>query len=130
MRQSSPEPSRSSGVADLRGRVLWLALGWAMVAAVVWGSLTPAPPQAGNDKIGHFAAYGVLMFWFAQLYLSRLACAAGFIALGIALEFAQGWLGYRSFELYDMVADALGVLLGWAGAWLLKKPLFKEIRND
>jgi hypothetical protein len=81
---------------------MWLALGWAMVAAVVWGSLTPAAPQAGNDKIGHFAVYGVLMFWFAQ-----------------------GRLGYRSFELYDMLANALGVLLGWAGALLLRKPLFR-----
>jgi len=97
-----------------------------MVAAVVWGSLTPAPPpSAGNDKLGHFVVYGVLMFWFAQLYPRRSLYAAGFIGLGIALEFAQGWLGYRSFELYDMLANALGVLLGWAGALLLKKPLFR-----
>jgi VanZ family protein len=96
-----------------------------MVAAVVWGSLTPAPPSAGNDKIGHFAVYGVLMFWFAQLTMRRLPYAAGFVALGVGLEFAQGWLGTRSFELYDMAANALGVLLGWASAGLLKKPLFK-----
>ena len=96
-----------------------------MVAALVWGSLAPAPPAAGNDKIGHLAAYGVLMFWFAQLYERRLACAVGFIALGIALEFAQGALGYRSFELYDMLANALGVLAGWASALLLKKPMFR-----
>jgi VanZ family protein len=96
-----------------------------MVAAVVWGSLTPAPPSAGNDKIGHFAVYGVLMFWFAQLYTRRLPYAAGFAALGVVLEFAQGWLGTRSFELQDMAANVLGVLLGWASARLLKKPLFK-----
>jgi VanZ family protein len=96
-----------------------------MVAAIVWGSLTPSPPSAGNDKIGHFAVYGVLMFWFALLYARRLPWAAGFIALGIALEFAQGSLGYRSFELHDMLANSAGVLLGWAGAWLLKKPLFR-----
>ena len=93
-----------------------------MVAAVVWGSLTPSPPAAGNDKVGHFVVYGVLMFWFAQLYARRLPFAAGFIALGIALEFAQGWLGYRSFELYDMLANGAGVLLGWGGALLLRKP--------
>jgi glycopeptide antibiotics resistance protein len=86
-----------------------------MVAALVWGSLAPAPPAAGNDK----------MFWFAQLYERRLACAVGFIALGIALEFAQGGLGYRSFELYDMLANALGVLAGWGSALLLKKPMFR-----
>jgi VanZ family protein len=97
-----------------------------MVAALVWGSLTPAPPpSAGNDKLGHFAVYGVLMFWFAQLYARRMFYAAGFIALGIALEFAQGSLGYRSFELYDMLANALGVLAGWASALLFKKPMFR-----
>jgi len=96
-----------------------------MVAAVVWGSLTPSPPSAGNDKVGHFVVYGVLMFWFAQLYARRLPYAAGFIALGVALEFVQGSLGYRSFELYDMLANSAGVLLGWAAASLFKKPLFQ-----
>ena len=32
--------------------------------------------------------------------------------MGIALEFVQGWLGYRSFEVADMVANTIGVLLG------------------
>jgi VanZ family protein len=99
-----------------------------MAAAIVWQSLTARPlaiDLESGDKLGHFAGYGVLMFWFAQLYLRRLAWAAGFIALGIALEFMQGWLGYRSFELYDMLANALGVLLGWAGALLRRKPLFR-----
>ena len=96
-----------------------------MVAAVVWGSLTPSPPSAGNDKVGHFVVYGVLMFWFAQLYARRLPCAAGFVALGVALEFVQGSLGYRSFELYDMLANSAGVLLGWGGTLLLGKPLLR-----
>jgi VanZ family protein len=55
------------------------------------------------------------MFWFALLYrrfATRLAYAAGFVALGIALEFVQAHVG-RDFEVADMAADALGVLLGW-----------------
>lgn len=59
------------------------------------------------------------MFWFCQLYRNswtRLGYAAGFIALGIALEFVQRALGYRSFEVADMIADGLGVLAGWAVA--------------
>jgi hypothetical protein len=36
------------------------------------------------------------------------------VALGIALEFVQGWTDYRTFEVADMVADALGVAVGWA----------------
>ena len=59
------------------------------------------------------------MFWFCLLYVrgsTRLAYAIGFIAMGVALEFVQRALGYRSFELLDMAADAVGVLAGWAVA--------------
>jgi VanZ family protein len=59
------------------------------------------------------------MFWFCLVYRrprTRLAYALGLIAMGIAIEFIQGWTGYRSFEVYDMVADALGVALGWGVA--------------
>lgn len=101
-----------------------VAAGWGWAAAVVWLSLTPAPPEldiAHGDKLGHFAAYGLLMFWFSQLYLRRAAYAAGFIAMGVGLEFLQGYLGYRTYEVYDMYANALGVLLGWAAALVLPR---------
>ena len=99
-----------------------------MVAAVVWLSLTPSPPKldfSQSDKLGHFVAYGALMLWFAQLYVgrARLLCAAGFVAMGIALEFVQGALGYRSFDVFDMYANSLGVLLGWAVALLVPRVL-------
>jgi len=103
----------------LRWRVQWLALGWAMAAAIVWLSLTPSPPHLDieqGDKLGHLAAYGALMFWFCQLYparRARLGYALGFVAMGIAIEFIQRATGYRSFEVWDMIADAAGVLLGW-----------------
>lgn len=105
-------------------RALWLAIGWAVVAAIVWLSLTPSPPQVDieqGDKLGHLLAYGTLAFWFSQLYsgTTRLLYAAGFVAMGVALEFVQGGLGYRSFDLIDMLANALGVLLGWAAALFL-----------
>ena len=104
-----------------------IAAGWALAAAIVWLSLTPSPPSVEvSDKLGHFAAYGALMFWFCWLYRerrARTACAAGFIALGIGLEFAQGALGSRHFELYDMAANTLGVLLGWGAAILAQKIL-------
>ena len=111
-------------------RALWLAIGWGLVATIVWLSVTPRPPDTGiehGDKLGHFAAYGAVMFWFCQLYPrlpGRVAYAAGFIAMGVALEFVQRSLGYRTFEVLDMVADAVGVLLGWMVA-LAAPPLLK-----
>lgn len=106
--------------ADLRARHFWLLVGWALVLAVVYESVTPAPLEIGvtqGDKISHVLAYGTLMVWFANLYLNagrRLIFAAGFVAMGVALEFVQRWLGYRLFEVADMLADAAGVAAGWA----------------
>lgn len=94
-----------------------VALGWAWAAAIAWLSLTPSPPSvdvAYGDKLGHVAAYALLMFWFAQLYASRVYYAAGFVALGVALEFAQGMGGWRTCDPLDMAANALGVLAAWA----------------
>ena len=66
------------------------------------------------------------MFWFCQIYIKkkiRIAYAAGFIAMGVALEFVQGRLGYRTYEVFDMYANGLGVLLGWAAALILPRVL-------
>jgi VanZ family protein len=116
----------------------WLAVGWAMVAVIVWLSLTPAPPKLDfeqSDKLGHFVGYGVLMFWFSQLYRKwpRVAYGLGFIAMGIGLEFAQGRLGFRSYDVFDMYANSLGVLLGWGVALLvpaLLPPARKQRRQE
>jgi len=102
-----------------------VAIGWALVAAILWLSLTPHPPRpvdiAGADKLEHCAAYGALMLWFAFLYRrtpTRLGYALGFVAMGVAIEFIQPYTG-RDFEVADMLADALGVALGWGAALLV-----------
>ncbi|MGD9952261.1 MAG: VanZ family protein [Burkholderiales bacterium] len=108
-------------------RALALAGGWLYAAAIVFLSLTPSPPQPGfeyGDKLGHLLAYAMLMLWFAALHRSpraRIAFGALWIGLGVALEFAQGATGYRSFELSDMAANALGVAAGAAAALILPR---------
>ena len=108
-------------------RAVLLAGGWLYAAAIVFLSLTPKPPDPGfehGDKLGHLFAYGLLMFWFCFLYRTRharLAYAIGWIALGVALEFAQGATSYRSFEVADMAANSLGVLLGWGISATLRR---------
>ena len=100
-------------------RLLLVAGGWLYAAAIVFLSLTPRPPDPGfeyGDKLGHLAAYALLMFWFCWLYrrrVTRLAYGIGWVGLGIALEFAQAQTAYRSFDVGDMAANSLGVLLGW-----------------
>ncbi len=103
----------------LRLRRMWLVIGWLLVALVVYLSLTPRPldiPVEEGDKLGHLLAYGTLMLWFAYLYCGtgRWRAALGFAALGVVLEFLQEATGYRTFDVWDMVADAAGVLCGLA----------------
>ena len=111
----------SNADAPLKLRTLWLSLGWMLVALVIYLSLrdAPAPLTASvGDKLPHMLAYGALMMWFANLYSShgvRCAYAGGFVVLGIALEFAQQWTGYRVLEVTDMLANGFGVAAGW---WL------------
>ena len=106
----------------LRFRSVWLCMGWMIVLLIVYLSLTPRPiaiPVSEGDKFGHALAYGVLMLWFAQLYLDlrqRYVLAVLCVALGVGLEFAQLLTETREFSIADMVADGVGVLLGWLAA--------------
>ncbi|MDH5392387.1 MAG: VanZ family protein [Gammaproteobacteria bacterium] len=99
---------------------LWLLLGYLYLAYIIFGSLTPSPVEVhidDFDKIMHFSAYAILMMWFAMIFYNaraRVLHAVAFVALGVALEFAQQAGGVRYFEFSDMVANSLGVLAGYA----------------
>ena len=104
---------------------LWLIIGWGMVVGATVLSLIPLSidMREGGDKIGHFVAYAGLTFWFGMLYAGprrRLAIALAFTLMGVAIEFLQGLTDYRSFEVADIVADAVGTVIGVA---LLHTPL-------
>ena len=107
----------------LRYRPLWLAIGWALVAVVLYLSLTPRPldlQEEHGDKYSHLLAYFVLMGWFQQLYpaqLSRLLLLGLFIGAGVGLEYLQGMSGARFFDVADMVANMLGAVLAWLLGW-------------
>ena len=102
----------------------WLVMGWGLVFVVVYLSLTSSPIQtpgvAYGDKIGHFAAYFVLMAWFAQLYPRKRhgLFLLLFTLLGGALELMQAATPVRMFEYADMAANGMGALSAWclAGA--------------
>lgn len=99
----------------------WLTAGLALMALIVWGSLTPTPPQFIElpipqwDKVEHFSAYLLLTAWFIAAFPRRWLWVALFFAvMGGAIEIAQGYTG-RDPDWFDWFADCAGVA---AGAWL------------
>jgi VanZ family protein len=101
-------------------RRAWLAVSLCLAGAVIYLSLEPHPPKPLTfeyaDKLEHCLAYATLALCFCQVYLrtnARLAIIAALILLGVMLEFIQGWTGYRTFDVNDMAANGVGVLLGY-----------------
>jgi len=101
---------------------LWAAIGLAGCTALMAACLMPSPPQAdvpGYDKLVHLVAYLCLGAWFGVVFpqrYGRIFC--GLLALGVGIECVQGLTDFRSFEVADMVADAVGIVAGLALARL------------
>ncbi len=83
-----------------------------------------------SDKFQHFAAYAVLAFLPVVHERAGVVKSIAFalIGLGVVLEFGQS-LATRHFEIADMLADTVGVFVGLAAGWPLRrfrKPSFKS----
>ena len=101
------------------------------LAVVIFGALTHDNVLGALeihvwDKALHFTAYfGLCLMTTVAVRADRRALwwATGLIALGGALEILQGMTG-RDADIFDEVANTLGVLtglgLGWAGIGLLR----------
>lgn len=106
--------------STLRFLRLWQVVGVLLIGLVIYLSLTPYPidgiPVENGDKYDHLLAYATLMFWFAQIHEQsrvRLCLALALIGMGVGLEFLQRLTGFRTFEIGDMTASAIGVCVGW-----------------
>jgi VanZ family protein len=112
---------------------IWLIIGIAIVAFLWFVSLMPAPPYIGipnEDKYAHLISYGGTMWWWAQLWPTwqkRLLLAILFALMGVAIEFAQGATGWRTFDVMDMLANSAGVVVGWVVAMTPLGKLLGEI---
>jgi VanZ family protein len=107
------------GLRELHRPWLWLGLWLAALAATAGLSLMPPPAMAvpqGFDKFEHVAGYALLAFGAVGLFARmRAQCraGAGLVALGVAMEVAQGALTQdRLADPADALANAVGVLLG------------------
>lgn len=84
-----------------------------------------------GDKLGHFILLGLLNFFLTRAFLSAhpsksrnwVTLSVGLIlALGITLEeWSQQFFFTRTFDLIDLLASLLGVLVGGWMALKIKK---------
>ena len=102
----------------LRITSLWLF--WPSVALIVWGELTPNPPDLGPgwDKLEHFTAYFGLAAMATMVLGPRLRVILDIILLSGLLELLQSFTG-RDAEILDFAANSLGALSGFAVAFLV-----------
>jgi VanZ family protein len=80
------------------------------------------------DKWVHIGMFGLLMILWSYPFIKAeratkktLFLIGGLIiAYGVSMEFVQKYFAVeRSFDVFDMLADSVGVFIGWL--WLTKR---------
>jgi VanZ family protein len=93
---------------------------WAFALCLLVGLVVALlPPQTlvpptGWDKANHAIAFAVFAVLGCVSYPARTAgVLLGLLAYGALIELLQGLTTYRSAEALDVLADGVGLALGW-----------------
>tara|TARA_R110002110_G_scaffold145504_2_gene334895 strand:+ start:218 stop:601 length:384 start_codon:yes stop_codon:yes gene_type:complete len=102
---------------------------------ITWIALTPSPPEMTQmiswDKANHALAFFVLAG------LGQYSVVKGDMTVwillgfyGVSIEILQWFGGFRVFELYDIVADLVGIgLFALLSPVLLRLPLLRALKQ-
>ena len=98
-------------------RMHWQAGFWIVAAAVLWLALAPgleSMPGTGWDKTDHLISFALLAICGLRAYPAHAATTlAGVLLYGGLIELLQSLTLHRAGEWSDLLADGVGVLLGW-----------------
>lgn len=96
---------------------LWVwAFGSVALVVLVLALMPPVPhmPTTGWDKANHLLAFAVLAWLGCHAYPQRLVTVlSGLLAYGALIEILQSFTAYRSADWHDLLADGMGLVLGW-----------------
>lgn len=97
---------------------------WSAVIGVLVLSLISLPerlPSTGWDKTNHILGFGVMSLLGCLAYpRNRKVMGAGLLLFGVAIEGLQALRPHRYAEFNDIVADIIGIAVGWGLARLLR----------
>jgi len=95
----------------------WNFIFWACLMTVLFLSLMPPEPSmptTGWDKTNHLLAFAVLFILGRQAYPGRNAAVLlGLLFYGGLIEVLQSFTPDHFAELGDLIADGLGLIIGW-----------------
>ncbi len=89
------------------------------VVIVFFLSLYPSPEEIVgdiNDKLEHVVAFliYIILFYFSFPSASKVFSFFSGFLLGILIEFLQRFSPNRTSDMYDIIADTIGLFLGLA----------------
>ena len=76
-----------------------------------------------QDKLLHLLAFTVITFlaYASDFKIKRISLFLLLILYGFLIEVIQNSLEYRTFELYDLLSDIIGVFVGYMSWKYFKK---------
>lgn len=102
----------------IRLATLTLAIYWVTIFVATHLPSAVMPQLEWTDKFYHFGGFAGLAFLMAWAFPSipRNRQALLVVAIGFTYafldEYTQGFVAGRTCDVYDMVADAVGILIG------------------
>lgn len=98
-------------------RILWILAFLGCLVSVLTLALMQSPStvlDTGWDKGNHVLAFAVLIFLGRMAFPTRrLILLLGLLAYGVLIEYLQQLTSYRVSEYQDLVADVVGMLVGY-----------------
>jgi len=91
-----------------------------------------------GDKLGHFGLFGFLTFlsilgsnfkWFSLGKIRVYYGAAVVMLFAIVEEFSQVFIVSRTFDLADLAADTVGIVMAIACAYIVNRLLVKFLKK-
>jgi VanZ family protein len=101
-----------------------------LVAVSLPGSKVPDVDIAGIDKLAHIALFAMWIVAVRRDFAERFRWSWSFftgLAFSVMTEIVQIVVDGRSFDLYDIVADTTGLVLGLLFGGLLLNWLYKLV---